>query len=77
MESNKLPTAEEFAERDGSHIMGYPVLTINQAIQFAKLHVKEALKVASEKAEIEYSSRKDFEINKESILNSYPLDNIK
>ena len=41
-------------------------------IEFAKLHVTEALKQASEKAECD-----DVGIVENSILNSYPLDNIK
>lgn len=83
----KIPTAEDFFEQGGT----YPEL----AIKFAKLHVEQALKEASEQAEIitktesEYQGSlgsedgflyKDVEvsiINKDSILNSYPLSNIK
>ena len=44
-------------------------------IEFAKLHVKEALKQASEKV---YVSDTVFcEIDRDSILNAYPLENIK
>lgn len=49
-------------------------------IEFAKYHVENALKKASEKAEIEWDGLPgigEFQcVNKESILNSYPLDNI-
>ena len=61
-------------------------------IEFAKMHVEEALKQASEKAFVEYIDLNTDEIfdytdvitdddvganvNKESILNSYPLENI-
>lgn len=48
-------------------------------IEFAKYHVTEALKKASEKASLkcgEYSSD-DFYIDTDSILNAYPLSNIK
>ena len=44
-------------------------------IEFAKLHVKEALKQASEQV---YVSDTVFcEIDRDSILNAYPLENIK
>jgi len=55
-----------------------------QKIEFAKLHVKSALKAASEKGEAVVrtnsqwtSSKVTASVNKESILNSYPLKNIK
>lgn len=47
-------------------------------VEFARLHVKRALKDASDNVEltlIKYTD--DYEVNKDSILNSYPLDNIK
>lgn len=53
-------------------------------IEFAKLHVEAALKEASEKSRIKANTQQgnsmfidDFEVNKESILNAYPLNNIK
>jgi hypothetical protein len=62
-------------------------------IEFAKMHVEEALKQASEKAYEEYidlNTKEIFDytdvmvddgvgvnINKDSILNAYPLENIK
>ena len=53
-------------------------------IEFAKLHVEAALKEASENAETEDvwegntgSEYCDTNVNKDSILNSYPLENIK
>ena len=48
-------------------------------IEFAKLHVTAALKNASENSEtkwIKYTDH-DYEVDKDSILNSYPLKNIK
>ena len=61
-------------------------------IEFAKMHVQEALKQASEKAFVEYIDLNTDEIfdytdvitdddvevniNKDSILNAYPLENI-
>ena len=53
-------------------------------IEFAKLHVEAALKAAGENARIKANTQQggsmftdDFEVVKESILNSYPLDQIK
>ena len=49
-------------------------------IEFAKLHVEEALKEASEKADYITDGQEhitDIWIDKDSILNSYPLENIK
>ena len=48
-------------------------------VAFAKIHVTEALKQASEKAEqkwVKYTEN-DYEIDTDSILNSYSLDNVK
>ena len=53
-------------------------------IEFAKMHVQEALRLVSVEAEVEhelsnpYDSNSEYTIvNKESILNAYPLENIK
>jgi hypothetical protein len=53
-------------------------------IEFAKMHVTEALRIASEKAKIQYnysgntgSEFYDEYVDKDSILNAYPLDKIK
>ena len=45
-------------------------------IEFAKLHVKEALQKAYENADLEYYGD-EVCYNKDSILNAYPLENIK
>ena len=57
---------------------------VKKAIEFAKLHVEAALKTASENAETDYELGNPFDpnsryeiVNKESILNAYPLENIK
>ena len=44
-------------------------------IEFAKLHVKEALQKAYENADLEYYGEVCY--NKDSLLNAYPLENIK
>jgi len=48
-------------------------------IEFAKLHMEAALKEASENAEQKWVkfTEDDYEIDKDSILNAYPLENIK
>ena len=50
-------------------------------IEFAKMHVQEALKQASEKAQAynkpKFSSDINPQVDMESILNAYPLDLIK
>jgi hypothetical protein len=47
-------------------------------IEFAKMHVKEALKQASEKAQTECDEGGETGfVDEDSILNAYPLDKIK
>lgn len=51
-------------------------------IEFAKLHVKQALKQASESADVIFDdgqceTNQAYSVDKDSILNSYPLDLIK
>lgn len=67
---NKIPTAEEFFEQEGT----YPKL----AIKFAKLHVKAALKAASESYLINETNMSDSpSYLNQCILDAYPLTNIK
>jgi hypothetical protein len=86
----KIPTAEEFLLKDKNYEelhLDYPKLSkaIQESmIEFAKMHVESALKEASEKAQCEDGAIVDlgFEIisasvDKDSILNSYSLENIK
>jgi CRISPR/Cas system-associated exonuclease Cas4 (RecB family) len=83
----KIPTAEEFFDSSNlrvSYDTEYQYCkraVMEKAIEFAKLHVEAALKAAS-KCQIdsdiymmtEYGESMDWET---SILNSYPLENIK
>lgn len=47
-------------------------------IEFAKMHVEAALKAASENADMkDVPYTDDIEVDKDSILYSYPLANIK
>ena len=72
---NTLPTAEEFftsqlVQSSIDENGNYSLYDIRNAMtEFAKLHVEQALKAASD-CTLEY----DFE---EEITNSYPLTNIK
>ena len=99
---NKIPTAEEFLKSnhcDGVFLLknmaspdgieGNHYERVKKAmVEFAKLHVKYALKVASKKAETK-SRKKTYKassgteygykitVDKKSILNSYLLTNIE
>jgi predicted AAA+ superfamily ATPase len=73
---NKISTAEEFWFKNTGQ-------NINQEeysamVEFAKLHVEAALKEASEKATV-YADEGGYSefVDEQSILNAYPLDNIK
>ena len=83
----KLPTADEFYDKSDHDSI------IDIMIDFAKLHVEAALKEASKKTFVEfidltsdeifdysdvlYDDNIGITVNKESILNAYPLTNIK
>ena len=70
-----IPTAEEFLETDKD----WNRTTAQMMIKFAKLHVQAALKEA-EKETVKHISKTILELNmynKNSILNAYPLENIK
>ncbi len=78
----KIPTAKELFDKMLSD--NDETTSTEMMIEFAKLHVQSALKQASEKAKItyEYSGNTGSEycdefVDKDSILNSYPLENIK
>lgn len=82
VDGNNLPTAYQFLtnftdEPDDDTI--YKAM-----IEFAKLHVEAALKEASINAETKEESDNPYDtedryyvVDKDSILNSYPLENIK
>lgn len=66
------PTAEEFYDKSKHDSI------LDIMVEFAKLHVEQALKEASNEAltkNVKFSN--DVEVDKDSILNAYPLDNIK
>lgn len=84
---NKILTADEFLqdlqseyEKTGEYKMYFAIDIPNKLREFAKLHVEAALKAASEKADgIDGDNFyiPNTAIDKESILNAYPLTNIK
>lgn len=80
-----IPTAEEFLKReeelitniiDGgqSYSMALNHFSV-QLIEFAKLHVKAALKAAAKTSKEGYNTIAEKQ-RKEAILNAYPLDKI-
>ena len=75
---SKIPTAEEFYKQTTGCVMNHRDIKIAM-IEFAKLHVEAALKEA-EKETVKHISKTILELNmynKNSILKSYPLENIK
>jgi hypothetical protein len=76
-------TAEEFLEEMDKDNDDLNSIIERAMIEFAKTHVEAALKLASENAEMEYEpdwsgEQEDITyINRDSILNAYPLTNIK
>lgn len=73
---NPIPTAEEWLTSFGADAddMYYKSSVEEAMIEFAKLHVEAALKIASES---ESNGTEGYKIYKDSILNAYPLENIK
>lgn len=72
----RIPTAEEFIEQTYS-VIPFELDQITELMQeFAKLHVEAALKAAKE---VDKKNRElKTKLNQRfSILNSYPLENIK
>jgi hypothetical protein len=75
----KIPTSEEFLNEN--NVVGMKHLIIPLMIEFAKLHVEAALKLITTEATVEtinkYSPEEQHIVNQDSILNAYPLENIK
>jgi predicted nucleotidyltransferase len=79
MSNDKKITAEEFLKKlddaSGTTWTESDIDICKAFIEFAKLHVAAALKIASELEET--NGTQGYKIYPESILNAYPLDNIK
>lgn len=71
----KLPTAEEFLNSK-QYDWVEDINTTECMIEFAKLHVQAALESAAEKLPYDDKLNQDMLVKK-SILNAYPLNNIK
>jgi hypothetical protein len=80
MKENKIPTAEEFYKKITGCIINHKDVKTTM-IEFTKLHVAEALKEVKKNIKVyivEYGNVKGYkETVEESILNAYPLNNIK
>lgn len=71
-----MKTAEEFIEYQEDHYADKKWIMI----EFARYHIKEALKQAYFKHEINTINGHNedvYELDESSILNAYPLENIK
>ena len=66
LDTNKFAKVEYVSYKDTRELM----------VEFAKLHVEAALYIASERADLTDNGRFPY-VDKASILNSYPLSNIK
>jgi len=72
-----IPTAEEFSKNFTRLRSALALQDLTDLmISFAALHVQAALKEASKNVVIEGNSF-EYELDKNSILNAYPLENIK
>ena len=69
-----LPTAKEFLDLSSAFMDNHDIE--ETMIMFAKIHVRAALKTAAKEAVTE-EVWGDCYVDKNSILNSYPLTNIK
>jgi len=78
---DKIPSAEDFLLAiENIKISGGMLTagsTIKAMIEFAKLHVEAALQAALENSETYMDGSSVFNEFESSILNAYPLDNIK
>lgn len=85
MEKNKIPTAKEYWDSSEENFqdmsLGRNEFPTRVMVEFAKLHVKAALKAASEKADAYNKPKFKGDVNPtvdlDSILNAYPDSNIK
>lgn len=72
-----IPTAEEFLRGKPFSIESI----YNNMIEFAKLHVQAALKAADDNADVKVidvdMTGSIWDVDSDTILNAYPLENIK
>ena len=72
-----MKTAQEFLNDEEYYSVENSEDVRQAMVDFAKYHVELALKEASEEAGTDYDSAYNVVVDKDSILNSYNLDNIK
>jgi hypothetical protein len=83
MENKIIPTAEEFIKQYNAHGLscdcGCEWRTLSAIREYTKLHVQAALKAAHKNAKITSTGYPQYNavVTRYSILNSYPLENIK
>ena len=82
--NTKTPSAQEFfadlfgTDRGSKQAVCYMPDVIKRAKEFADIHRQSALEAAAQKAQIERGLTGRFpHVDKDSILNAYPLENIK
>ena len=75
---SKIPTAEEICNKQFFGFKGELWVGVHKAmVEFARLHVEAALKEANRKVIVTYYYDEGIRVNKDSILNAYPLTNIR
>lgn len=73
---NKIPTAKELLKEEYRKALSGDEYDVAQAmIEFAKFHVKAALKAAAESEELNFKDK--YWVDQDSILNAYPDELIK
>lgn len=79
-----LPTAEAFVSTRGQHYIStqtkgiYKMVGPDELIEFAQIHVQAALEAAAENVKgQEFFHGRVLAVDKDSIINAYPLTNIK
>ena len=89
MSQSKTPTAKEFISKYCVDEEGKPLTNVGiyyplfeeALIDFGKLHAKNALEAANNNAtcsnKAKFSGDVNYQVDMDSILNDYPLDNIK
>lgn len=73
---NEIPTSEEMLKQESNFFIDDYEEISGLMIKFARKHVIAALKEASENVIID-GSPFEYELDKSSIINSYPLNLIK
>lgn len=78
-----IPSAEEFLKEKYNSDLNSFQDNVENLKEFTKLHLEEQQKAILEKAEIDYEPHWSGEqegssyINRDSILNAYPIENVK